>query len=368
MKVYFLVGHIFPPKASGGGNLFNRKMYEYLRSRGEEVEVIALPDLIEELRHRWPAIGKLPLLPRLFRILWLAGRIPKPKGAIVFEDHYFLRDLFLYNILMTYFRGATVVAGVYHFEEYRSEASGLKRIWQRFKERLYLLGVKIEVTISRSTAGELASLGQPMSKIRIVPCGIDINEVKRYPKEASAKVNLLFVGHYRPRKGVDYLVDAFSRLRADNTVLHLVGRMEDSRYFERLVAIAKAKGVEDRVIFHGQVDSDRLAYLYSQADVFVFPSLWEGFGIVLLEAMSYGLPIVASNVSAIPELVEDGENGFLVPPADPQALASAIARLVEDSELRKKMGQRGYRMAASYSWQRSGELFYEVIKGLKEAV
>ncbi|MBI2910192.1 MAG: glycosyltransferase family 4 protein [Chloroflexi bacterium] len=367
MKVRFLVGDIFPPKAHGGGNLFNRKMGESLRSKGEVVDVIDLADLIAGFRQRWHTLERFRVAERIARVLWLAVHLPKPSNAVIFEDHYFLRDVFLYNLLMTAFRRAVIVAGVYHFEEYRSDGSGWRHAWQRFKERLYLLGVQTEVAISRYTARELESLGQPASKIRLVPCGIDGSEIKRYPKEPSDKVNLLFVGHYRPRKGVDHLVDAFCRLNAENAVLHLVGKKEDPQYFERIVAMARENGLEDRIIFHGQVDRDQLSHLYSQADIFVFPSLQEGFGIVLLEAMSYGLPIVASNVSAIPELVIDGENGFLVPPADPDALAAAITKLIEEPRLRREMGEAGYRIASAYSWERSGELFYKIIRELQKA-
>lgn len=357
MKIYFLVGHIFPPKASGGGNLFNRKMYEYLVAHDEDVEIINLVEFLSEFNRHF--VSRLPVFSRLWRIFWFALRLPKPRRAVLFEDHYFLRDLFLYNLLLP--SKARVLAAVYHFEDYRSGRSSVYECW---KERLYLRGVEMCLAISKFTARELASLGRPVSRIWLVPCGHDPVPMDLRAK-AGDSISLLFVGHYRPRKGLHHLVEAFSGMGTCRAVLHLVGRKEDPEYFANLMRVVREHNAEDRIIFHGQVSDDELAHLYASADIFVFPSLWEGFGIVLLEAMSYGLPIIATDVAAIPELVKDGENGLLVEPGDVDGLAAAISRLVGDKGLRERMGERGREIASCYSWERSGELFYQAIRHLR---
>jgi glycosyltransferase involved in cell wall biosynthesis len=105
--------------------------------------------------------------------------------------------------------------------------------------------------------------------------------------------------------------------------------------------------------------------LYSSSDIFVLPSLKETFGIVFLEAMHYGLPIVTTNVSAMPELITDGENGLLVPPADSQALAKALSKLVENPELREQLGERGrQRIKNAYYWEQTSSKFLSLVQSI----
>ena len=122
-----------------------------------------------------------------------------------------------------------------------------------------------------------------------------------------------------------------------------------------------------KVVFHGFIkDKAKLARLFRRADIFVLPSVNEGFPIVLMEAMSFGLPIVATTVAGIPELVKDGETGILVPPRDPQALADAIARSIESPDLREQYSRNAQRhvkeMEQMYSWDQVAGRVYAVLK------
>jgi len=114
------------------------------------------------------------------------------------------------------------------------------------------------------------------------------------------------------------------------------------RYARRVRRLIASRGLEGTVRLHGRVDRQSIGRFYSQADVFVLPSSYEPFGIVFAEAMSCGLPIVATSAGGIPELVAHGENGLLVPPNDVGALAEAIASLAADRELRRALGARSY--------------------------
>jgi glycosyltransferase involved in cell wall biosynthesis len=149
---------------------------------------------------------------------------------------------------------------------------------------------------------------------------------------------VLSIGRLTEQKGHRYLLEAWRRISSEcpRGRLLLVG---DGPARERLTRHAERLGVAGSVIFLGwRKDVPRLL---EAGDVVVHPSLWEGFGLVLLEAMAAGKPVVGTNVSAIPEIVADGGTGLLVPPRDPSALAEAVLRLLRDAGLRSAMGCAG---------------------------
>lgn len=140
------------------------------------------------------------------------------------------------------------------------------------------------------------------------------------------------------QKGLQHLIEASALLgaRRDDFATVILGEGTLRRELEQLV---KDRGLEGRVHLPGRT-RDMPSFMKA-LDVFCLPSLWEGFGLVLLEAMSCGVPVVATEVSAIPEVVADGSTGLLVPPADPKKLADAIGRLLDDAELRSRMAAAG---------------------------
>jgi glycosyltransferase involved in cell wall biosynthesis len=159
-------------------------------------------------------------------------------------------------------------------------------------------------------------------------------------------VRLLFVGNCTRLKGIDYLIRAVALLGDLPLTLDVVGDIGfEPQYYESVRQLAKRLNVSDRIIFRGAVSHERLGVFYSAADIFTFPSLYEGFGIVLGEAMHAGLPIVTTRVGAVDEIVREGENAVVVPPSDSQALADAIKRLAMDPNKRVHFGQRSRELA-----------------------
>jgi len=161
---------------------------------------------------------------------------------------------------------------------------------------------------------------------------------------------------------------------SDQVTLDIVGdTAAEPGYYIKLQHLVKELGLESKVSFHGHVgDKAMLAQFYQRADVFVLPSVVEGFGIVLLDAMSFRLPIVATLVGAIPELVQHGVNGLLVPPANPTALAEAIRHLLDSPTLREQYGQAGHNFITErrefYSWEAVGERVLQAMQPLLEIV
>jgi len=148
---------------------------------------------------------------------------------------------------------------------------------------------------------------------------------------------ILCVAHLYPRKGVDTLLRAFARMTAE-AVLRVVGIGPES---ERLAHLARALGITSRVHFLGHLPFAALAAEYRNAAIFALPTEQEGFGIVFLEAMASSLPIIATRVAAVPEVVADGVTALLVDPGDETALARAIENLLDDADLRTRLGKAG---------------------------
>ena len=154
-------------------------------------------------------------------------------------------------------------------------------------------------------------------------------------------------------KGVPYLLRALLLLKGEVDVkLTIVGDSVPGSQQARLI---EEYGLEDLVTYTGKIEKEELTRCYARAEIAVAPSLYEGFGFPAAEAMSCRLPIVTTRAGALPEVVgEDGEAGTLVPPADPEALATAIKRLLGDRQLRDRMGEAGRkRVQMNFNWEQA---------------
>ncbi|CAD6490153.1 MAG: D-inositol-3-phosphate glycosyltransferase [Candidatus Argoarchaeum ethanivorans] len=211
-------------------------------------------------------------------------------------------------------------------------------------------------------------------KIVVIPNGINIDEFDiPYSKEACKKKLglpldkkiILFFGYLSPYKGPDVLVEAMPKIVKDVSDAELTfagkGVMQDE-----LEMLSMRLEVEKNVRFVGFVKDGLKPLYYKAADVFVLPSTMstECFPLTNLEAMTCGVPIVASNIGGIPDAVKDGENGLLVPPMNSEVLADAIIYLMENEDVREKMGKNGRKGAEGYSWENIAEKTEKVYKEL----
>src|SRR5262245_35175391 len=195
------------------------------------------------------------------------------------------------------------------------------------------------------------------------PSPEDIERVRdRYQLNAPY---VLYAGNIKPHKNLERLIEAFHMLRQDPDLAHvklLIIGDEISKYATLRRAVHRYK-LHKYVRFFGFVPDKTLAVLYRLARVFVFPSLYEGFGFPPLEAMAAGAPVISSNVSSLPEVV--GDAALLIDPLDPVAIADAMRRVLMDSDLREELRQRGYHRVKEFSWERSvrrvREIYDEVL-------
>ncbi len=192
----------------------------------------------------------------------------------------------------------------------------------------------------------------------IIPFGATVEPRAELPAprtDPEAPFELLFVGRLVERKGVHLLLEALASIPAERrVVLHVVG---DGPEGPRLREQAERLGLGSRAIFHGFVTKEELQARMEACDCFVLPAVvdakgdTEGLGVVLLEAMSYGKPTIASAAGGIVDIVRDGRNGYLVPPGDAPALAGAITRMMDDPARAREMGVHGRDdVRADFSW------------------
>ena len=229
------------------------------------------------------------------------------------------------------------------------------------------------VTVSESTKQDLIRLFRiPAEKITITPHGAErefrplddpearFGLVRKYHLKTPF---ILFLGTLEPRKNLTTLIQALALLKEKIPhSLVLVG--QKGWLWEEIFQTVNKLGLQDRVLWTGYIpDEDRVLF-YNTADFLVYPSWYEGFGMPLLEALQSGCPVIASRVSAIPEVV--GKAGLLVDPSRPEEISQAILRLVEEPGLKKQLREAGLERARQFSWEDSArktlEVFETVIK------
>jgi glycosyltransferase involved in cell wall biosynthesis len=210
---------------------------------------------------------------------------------------------------------------------------------------------------------ELKAMGIDTARISVAPCGVDLQLFSGAgPAEPRSRTHrVLSVGRLVPRKGVDLVIEALPALRdaGFDVELLIVGgggdaaALADDAEAHRLLGVATELGVQDRVSFRGQVPRDAMPALFRSADAVVCAPWYEPFGIVPLEAMACGVPVVAAAVGGLRDTVVHQGTGLHVPPKDPAAIAAALAVLLADPALRRALGGAGEARARTrYSWAR----------------
>ena len=241
--------------------------------------------------------------------------------------------------------------------------------------------------IIAATQAELAQLQwlyqADARKINIIPPGVDLSrfypipadEAKEFIGVPPCEKMLLFVGRIEPLKGIDTLIKALAIMRRENVFvcLSVIGGEPDggeevpNAEMSRLKSMLQEAGVGDLVTFLGKRGQDTLPYYYSAAEAVVVPSFYESFGMVALEAMACGTPVVASQVGGLAFLVQDGVTGFTVPVDEPQALADRLIELVRNPALRHTMSVQAATIAQNFGWDKIADRIMEVYISLLNA-
>jgi glycosyltransferase involved in cell wall biosynthesis len=353
----------FPP-ALGGVENHVWHLAEGLRTRGVDVEVFTT-DLQKDIPvERLPAGGPPFRYPvRRFRTLRVAD-LPHALGNIapamlpgVLTGRWDVLHAHAYGYFPTFAaamgklleRSALVVTP--HSDPGRPSLE--KRAFDRVVPLITLRRANRVIALTSREARYLERLGVAHERIAVIPNGVDMEEFApvRAAMREGDDVRILFAGRcYPQQKGLEVLLDAMAFLRDDARIrLRIVG--EDWGGHSVIRSMARSHGIKDRITLLGRVDRPSLIEEFQSADVFVLPSLFDSFPIAILEAMAAGLPVVATRVGGVPDIVEDGRTGVLVDPGDAKALAGALRGLASDGSARREMGRRGRERARQFSWE-----------------
>jgi D-inositol-3-phosphate glycosyltransferase len=267
----------------------------------------------------------------------------------VIHSHYWLSGLAAHELRAAW--GTPIIQMFHTLGQMKNMVASSPQEWEPERQMVWLYG---------ADAG----------KISVVPCGVDLDLFRPTPPEEARRILglpasrriVLFVGRIEPLKGIDTLLRAIALIvpeiphwQDDLSVIIVggapgAGIEKVNAELARLERLRAELGIEDLVTFQGAKDQDILAYYYSAAEMVVMPSRYESFGMVALEAMACGRPVVASKVGGLAFSVQDGQTGFLVPERNAEALADRIRLLLGDHDLRQRLGRQAAQWARRYSW------------------
>ena len=333
---------------------------EYFETGQARVKIVAYPD--------W--IGS-PIVNILWHLIWLPVVLAKHRCDCVFMPAG--------NRRLGWWYGVPSISTVHDLSQLHVKGKYdpfrmfyIKRVLPRMMKRLDHIAA-----VSKATRRDLVThVGIDPECIDVVYNGADLESYHpRDKKEAAQRVKqqlnlntpyILYTARLEhPGKNHVRLIKAFAQLKHETGIPHQLVLAGSPWYgAEAIYASVRSFGVEQHVCFPGFVPNEELPSLYAGADLFVFPSLFEGFGIPLLEAMASGTPLCASNVASIPEVVRDA--GLLFDPASTDAIQQAMGTLLADSKLRTRMVKRGLQQAGLFSWDDSARQLLSVIHAVTD--
>jgi glycosyltransferase involved in cell wall biosynthesis len=331
-----------------GGYLYDRYLVEHLRQQGDEVEILSLPPgrYGQHVLQNWNG--------RLLASLRDAGY------DLLLQDELNHPSLFYLNRLLRPQIRYPIVSIIHHLRSDERHPFWLVPFYRAI-ERRYLASVDAFIGNSQTTRARVESLlPAPRPTMVAYPGGDRLKpEINEHAIVARAgrpgPLRILFVGNLIRRKGLHTLLNALDYLPAESWQLDIVGNEAvDPHYVQRHINPAIHPGVYGRVVRHGAVSNWALAALYAQSHLLVMPSQYEGFGIVYLEAMGFGLPVIGSTAGAAGEIISHGTNGFCLPPNNAALLANHLRLLSEDRHLLLRLGLAAQkRYQAHPTWEES---------------
>ncbi|MBI0582867.1 MAG: glycosyltransferase family 4 protein [Methanomassiliicoccus sp.] len=338
-----------------GGYLYDRMLVRHLEDNGDEVEVMAL-----HLR-RWGLPDNVD--PRLLR------RLLALDADVLLEDELAHPSLCLLNRRLRRSSPTPMVAVVHHLA-YRAERSPPRSAAHRQLERLFLYSVDGFIFNSDATRASVRSLAPWAEGVVARPGKDHVTPCHRVPDRGGAPLRVLYLGNVLPHKGLDDLVRAVALLPRGAVRLEAVGAPLDLQFLIEVQELVVSAGMEGLVHFHGRLDDRRRDEMLRGCDVLAVPSYHEGYGLVIVEAMAQGLPVIAPASGGAGEIVTHGEEGYLLQGGDVDGMADRLRALYEDATLRRDMSQRSRRRFDTLpTWEegmsRAREYLIRVVEGAR---
>jgi len=207
--------------------------------------------------------------------------------------------------------------------------------------------------------------------IEVIPNGVDVNRFRIFDSNPEIREKLgignefliITVARLEKVKGIEYLIKAMKELKIKDSKLLIIGEGSERKNLENLV---RERGLENKVKFLGQIENEKVPQYLAIGDCFVLPSLKEGFGIAILEAQAVGLPVIATNVGGIPDIIKDGKTGILVPARNPEAIAKAIFKIYSQLSFAQKLVQNAKANLENYNWDKIAQKVYLIYQKLSK--
>lgn len=252
-------------------------------------------------------------------------------------------------------------------------------VWRRFPETMQwqnlaveraLMGASVRraeqcICVSRFTASEVSRYYPSMlGRCTVISEAASLTDMAVASTDEACEPYFLFVGTLEPRKNLQRLLQAYAQLASQKSIPHLRIAGGDGWGDQNLSNLVHELGVESRVELLGFVDDRRLAALYRNAVCVLMPSLYEGFGLPVMEAMSFGVPAIAASTSSLPEVI--GDSGLLVNPYSVADLSAAMLKMVERPELRQQLAERALQRSDQFSWSQAAEQTLDVFERVVE--
>jgi glycosyltransferase involved in cell wall biosynthesis len=338
-----------------GGYLYDRMLVEDLRRRGDDVRVISLP---------WRSYAQHLTDNVSAEVLQTLTR----SGCdVMLQDELNHPSLVWTNVRLRRLVSTPLIGIVHHLRCSEDHPRALRWVYRHI-ERRYLKTLDGVILNSRTTKMTVArTLRSDLPGVVAYPgrdhmtSDLTLNEITRRSRE-SGPLRILFVGNLIRRKGLHILLRALESLPTDSWRLTVVGSLSMDRRYVHTMHVRITRFPAGHIVVKGPVPLAALSGLLAHHQVLCVPSLYEGFGIVYLEAMAFGEPVIATTAGAAQEFIRHGREGFLVPPNDPVSLAHYLGRCVRNRDLVAEMAAAAHRRCHELpTWADSGARIYEFL-------
>jgi len=345
---WFCAGNIYGETT--GGTLCDRLIVEKISEKNSI-------NLIDPRISWWPFQSKPGFAGLCANIINIFRSFPRE--SIIWVDSGLFRDIFFAVWVWRILFNAKIILIVHHLES--NAVEGWRYSYRTFAEKLLLLSAHRLLTVSESTLQQMLSFGVSKSNCSIIPVSrrFDPNNISPPDRRAKLKPEFvfLFVGTVEPRKALEDAIEALHAYQGECLVrFRCVGKfIQDDPYFNKLMEIS-SKNKKIKVDFLGTLSHKELESEFRAADAFLFTSHWEGYGIAIEEAFSFGLPVIAYNRGSIPELFSKKQaEGWIIPFKDNALLKKAVKECIDNQTLRLDRGNAAYRrsleLVSPFDWE-----------------
>jgi phosphatidylinositol alpha-mannosyltransferase len=297
------------------------------------------------------SIGRISLAPNI------TGRVRE----VLYREYYDILHIHspLHPVLpiLALSKSNTITVGTFHTNFDRS-------IFFTIFKPFLKMGIKRldgMIAVSETAITTIKEYLKPNKEFRIIPNGVDTNmftpEADKVPSVCDGKINLLFVGRMEPRNGLDRLIRAFiyvKEKRYSNVRIIAIGDGPLKKVYQDMIP----EKYKSDVIFTGALNGGRPEY-FASSHILCFPATIASFGITLLEGCSSGLPFVSTKGAGFPNMFEESQSGFFINTADEREFGETLIRLIQDENLRRRMGENGRRLAERYSWKKVTDMVFD---------